>query len=317
LKRKKPLFTVIIPTYNRAKLLKKAIQSVIDQTISDWELVVVDDGSTDETKETVTKFEKENIRYVFQKNQKLGAARNTGIKNARGKYICFLDDDDYYLENYLQVFYDWLAQHDFPDTILRAGFIFRSLKGDINGPSYSEQKYDHPVNWAMFNFCGSVTLCLPKICFKDDQFVPGTEPWEDTHFILRILSKFPFVQLPSFTYIYVRHRVMGSIKIYTEQDTLKMVEQNINSMRSFFDHHKNIVDKYALYQAESMIISEKYSQHALNAMLFEKYKISFQFFRLAIKEDKRFFQWKNYLKFLIILPLKYFFGYPKIKMIDQ
>jgi len=90
LKRKKPLFTVIIPTYNRAKLLKKAIQSVIDQTISDWELVVVDDGSLDETKETVTKFDKENIRYVFQKNQKLGAARNTGVKNARGNSIYFL-----------------------------------------------------------------------------------------------------------------------------------------------------------------------------------------------------------------------------------
>lgn len=94
--------SVIIPTYDRANLLRRAIQSVLDQTYQDFELVVVDDACTDNTEEIVKRFNDHRVRYIHHAvNKGLSGARNTGIKNSNGEYITFLDDDDEWLPEYL------------------------------------------------------------------------------------------------------------------------------------------------------------------------------------------------------------------------
>jgi glycosyltransferase involved in cell wall biosynthesis len=94
----KPLVTVIIPTFNRAPLVGRAIRSVLSQTWQDWELLVVDDASTDGTEEAVRSFSDARIQYLrHDRNQRVSAARNTGIRVARGEYVSFLDDDDEWL----------------------------------------------------------------------------------------------------------------------------------------------------------------------------------------------------------------------------
>ncbi len=85
--------SVIISTYNRAVMLKQAIDSVLNQSYKDFELIVVDDGSTDETPQVINKYG-EKIRYIWQKNSGLNAGRNKALKAASGKYIALLDDDD-------------------------------------------------------------------------------------------------------------------------------------------------------------------------------------------------------------------------------
>jgi glycosyltransferase involved in cell wall biosynthesis len=92
---KSPFFSIILPTYNRASFISKAIESVIDQLYNKWELIILDDGSTDNTKEIVLSFNDDRIRYIYQENKERSAARNNGIRNAKGEYICFLDSDDY------------------------------------------------------------------------------------------------------------------------------------------------------------------------------------------------------------------------------
>ena len=88
--------SVIIPAYNQADYVGKAIQSVLDQTYPDWELIVVDDGSTDATASVVRQFHDPRIRYIYQANKGASGARNTGIAKSSGKYVTFLDADDMY-----------------------------------------------------------------------------------------------------------------------------------------------------------------------------------------------------------------------------
>jgi len=88
-----PLISVVIPTYNRAAYLGRALQSVFAQTFKDFEVIVVDDGSTDNTADIVNAW-KDKIHYFYQKNQGRAVARNKGIELAKGKYIAWLDSDD-------------------------------------------------------------------------------------------------------------------------------------------------------------------------------------------------------------------------------
>lgn len=94
-----PKVSVIIPTYNRAHFIAEAIQSVLDQTFTDFEIIVVDDGSTDNTKDVVDSFKDSRIKYIYQANQWVAAARNNGINASSGEYITFLDSDDVLMEN--------------------------------------------------------------------------------------------------------------------------------------------------------------------------------------------------------------------------
>ena len=89
-----PFFSVVIPTYNRSDFLKSAVASVLSQTCIDFELLIVDDGSTDKTPSLVAGYQDARIVYVPQSHQGVSAARNAGIRASRGPWIAFLDSDD-------------------------------------------------------------------------------------------------------------------------------------------------------------------------------------------------------------------------------
>jgi glycosyltransferase involved in cell wall biosynthesis len=98
---KKPLVSVIIPTYNSADYIEEALQSVFEQTFQDFEIIVIDDGSTDGTVEVLRKYG-DRISYIFQENNGPSSARNRGIRAARGEYIAFLDADDLWVSTKLE-----------------------------------------------------------------------------------------------------------------------------------------------------------------------------------------------------------------------
>jgi glycosyltransferase involved in cell wall biosynthesis len=98
----RPVFSVIIPTYNRAHVITRAIQSVLEQTFSNFELIIVDDGSTDQTDAVIGSINHPRLRYIRQENKGVSAARNAGVALAHGQYVTFLDSDD-------EVLPEWLA----------------------------------------------------------------------------------------------------------------------------------------------------------------------------------------------------------------
>jgi glycosyltransferase involved in cell wall biosynthesis len=98
----KPLVSVIIPTYNRQRLVQETIDSVFSQTFTNWELIVVDDGSTDDTRQALTRRYGNRIRYEYQDNRGESSARNRGISLSQGGYVAFLDSDDLWLPTKLE-----------------------------------------------------------------------------------------------------------------------------------------------------------------------------------------------------------------------
>jgi len=109
-KSENPVVSVIIPAFNRAWCLEATLQSVLDQTFKNFEVIVVDDGSTDGTLDLLRQFPQVRV-HRWEDNRGVSAARNLGITMARGEWICFLDSDDRWAENKLQVQVDWIQDH--------------------------------------------------------------------------------------------------------------------------------------------------------------------------------------------------------------
>lgn len=110
-----PLISVLIPTYNYGKFIGKCIDSVLKQTYKNIEIIVVDDGSTDNTKDVVSKFPK--VKYYWQDNKGVSVARNKLLKAAKGEYIAFIDADDYWAETKLEKQLEYLKEHTDKDMV--------------------------------------------------------------------------------------------------------------------------------------------------------------------------------------------------------
>ncbi len=113
------LVSIIIPTYNRARILGRAINSVLEQTYANWELIVVDDGSSDFTPQVVESFRDDRIRYVHQENKGHQSAKNHGMEETRGEWITYIDDDDTFRPDFLKTTLSFIEQN--PKTLW--GFV--------------------------------------------------------------------------------------------------------------------------------------------------------------------------------------------------
>src|SRR5690242_17185435 len=120
-----PLFSIVIPTYNRAHLIGKTIQSALQQDFKDFEILVVDDGSKDNTGDVVKSFTDPRVQYFKKENAERGAARNYGVARAKGKYINFFDSDDLMYPNHLSV--------------------ANELIGSIGSPEFFHLGYDYQI----------------------------------------------------------------------------------------------------------------------------------------------------------------------------
>ena len=110
-----PIFSIVIPTYNRAHLIASTIESVLEQNFRDFEVLIIDDGSNDNTEDVVNKFKNESIRYYKKENAERGAARNFGATRAKGQYINFFDSDDLMYPHHLIAAYNLIQSLERPE----------------------------------------------------------------------------------------------------------------------------------------------------------------------------------------------------------
>ncbi|MES2971089.1 MAG: glycosyltransferase family 2 protein [Patescibacteria group bacterium] len=126
-----PLISVILPTYNRAHTISKAVQSVLEQTYQKWELIIVDDGSTDNTKEIVGSINDSRIHYYYKANGGPSKARNYGISKSKGKWIIYLDSDDLLLPKCAETMIEHLTRN--PQAVFAFPRSIRTLELYENG----------------------------------------------------------------------------------------------------------------------------------------------------------------------------------------
>ncbi|HWC60533.1 MAG TPA: glycosyltransferase family A protein [Verrucomicrobiae bacterium] len=202
-------FSIIIPTYNRAALLREALESVFKQKFSDFEVIVVDDGSTDGTEETLRAFAGK-IRCFGQRNRGPGAARNLGAARAEGKYLAFLDSDDLLFPWSLDVYDDVIRAHNSPAFIAGKPKVFREsaeLPASSPAPLSVNAFPDYLASGDQWRWWGASSFVIRR-----DQFVAGkgftSEPinGEDADLALRLGTAPGFVQVTGpETFAYRQH----------------------------------------------------------------------------------------------------------------
>lgn len=178
-----PQVAVIIPTYNRAAWVAEAIESILSQTMGDLEIVVTDDGSTDETPDVVRRFGRP-VRYLWQPNAGQGAARNRGIRETNAEFVSFLDSDDVWLPDKLASDLEALKAHP------RAALVSSNVEYISATGTHVAFRNERPpsgpvlVELAMHNFVTTSTVTLRRQeflevgGFSEDRDMRGSEDWE-------------------------------------------------------------------------------------------------------------------------------------------
>ena len=199
-------FSIILPSYNRAQFLPRAIKSVLIQDFKDWELIIVDDGSTDTTKEVVESFVKHDsrIKYIWQENAERSAARNHGISKAKGEYICFLDSDDYYLSNHLSSFKKVIEASERAKGLF-FGNTFEDMEGNLNKVLPPKLPIGNPIEFFLLNVIGVPRTCIHKEVLKNYKFNLSIRIGEDTELWVRIAQEYPIFYNPEYTQAFVAH----------------------------------------------------------------------------------------------------------------
>jgi glycosyltransferase involved in cell wall biosynthesis len=163
---KQPLFSIIIPTYNHAHLIKKCLDSVINQSFSDWEAIVVNNFSEDDTVTVVNSYSDDRVRLInYKNNGVIGASRNHGFKAAKGNWICFLDSDDWYTTDRLEV----LSKLDLDnyDLIYHPLFIWSNGVSNSKTP-VRQLDMNNPYKDLLYNLN---TIATSSTCIKRDFFL--------------------------------------------------------------------------------------------------------------------------------------------------
>ena len=188
-----PLVTVVIPCYKQAHFLGEAIESVLSQSYPNFEIVVVDDGSPDDTALVASRYPPEKVRLVRQNNRGLSGARNRGLSESEGEYVVFLDADDRLLPEALEVGLEQLRSH--PESVLVSG-QYRFMAADGSALHVQEHPCpdkEHYVALLRYNHIGMpATVMYRRSVFESvGGFDTSLRASEDYDLYLRIARKFP------------------------------------------------------------------------------------------------------------------------------
>ena len=221
----KPFFSVVIPLYNKQNYIQKTIKTVLDQSFKNFEIIVINDGSKDDSAKIVKSIQDDRIRLIDQKNAGVSVARNRGIEEAQAEYIAFIDADDLWLPEFLQTIYEMIQK--FP----KAGLYATAYKKrNIQGLSSKEYEGYLPNYFESIvkgdNLVWSSATCIPKKIFEENDiwFPVGEKYGEDQYVWARVAMKFAIAYSTKICSIY---------KIEAENNTIGAILEEKEAHKSF------------------------------------------------------------------------------------
>lgn len=247
-----PLITIIIPVYNGSRYLAEAIDSAMAQDYDNKEVMVVDDGSTDGTREKVRRYK--DVIYHYKDNGGVASALNYGIEKAKGEYISWLSHDDYYHKDKLSVQVEILNRID---DDLRSKSVLYSSYEEMNEElviygkfepqkRFPKEKLNHGYFPSIFGLVNGCTTLIPLKLIKEvGLFNEELRYTQDIDMWFRLFPKANVVFHPDLTLISRKHRLQGTYN----NDPKKVKEQN--------DLYKNMVNKVTLQEMKQMCGSEE------------------------------------------------------------
>lgn len=244
-------FSVVIPLYNKVEHIENTIKSVLDQTFNDYEIIVVNDESTDKSEDIVLGFNDKRIQLYNQKNQGVSVARNLGIEKSKGKLVAFLDADDYWFPSHLEELVN--LYYNFPDCGMYCSrYKIKTTKNHFQIPYYNgiESSYRGIVaNYFSSNRPFRITwtscLAIPKVVLeKIGGFTSGVTNGQDLELWTKIGIKYQVAITNKITAVYNFHipnslakSNVGSMKLM-DFDKFKIAESKNPDLKFFLDLYR-------------------------------------------------------------------------------
>lgn len=273
------LFSIVIPTYNRGNLIDETIKSVLKQTYQNYEIIIVDDGSTDNTQQLINTFSDKRIKYYKKNNEERSIARNFGLNKAKGNYVYLLDSDDIIYSHHLKTAFEFINKSNKVDAFFLPYEILDIKTGKVK----SLKKINNTINEELINgnflSCHGVFLSkevVSKFKFKED-LVRG----EDYEFWLQIASEYEIKNIDIVTSALIIH----DKRSVNNTDIHFLITQK-NKFLNYIKNDSSIVNKYGTQF--NKIFSHTYSYIALHAILKQSKKIAIKYLFKAIKQSPSF-----------------------------
>ena len=274
---KNPIVSVIIPVYNGGEFINKAVESVLKQTYRDFEIIIINDGSTDNTEVIVKQFNDIRIRYIcHEKNLGLSKARNTGIRTCRGKYIAFLDADDEYLPEKLA-----LQVKRFENISSEVGVVCAwSFNMDQYGKIFSKRFLPKKEGYVFelllsANPMSVPTLLIRKECFEKvglfDSELDGQEDW-DMWMRITKYYKISLIKMPLAKRRIHPNRMSDQFdrKVMTAQRIIEKHMGELKKRRRIYSRHYFYIGRRYCFMGKT-VIARKFISKAISLYPFYHY----------------------------------------------
>ena len=263
-------FSIIIPTFNRADRIANTIQSALNQNYDNFEIIVVDDGSTDHTKEVITSIKDPRIRYFRKNNEERAIARNVGIEQATGDYVTFLDSDDALYTHYFDEALTIIKQYNHPEWL----HLAYEIKDETGRVIRQENQRKGDINKSLIT--GNHLSCIgvlvrkdiiQKYKFNEDPAIIGSE---DYLLWLELASRFPLRYSNKISAFMVQHANRSVINFDQNQLILR-IEKSIEIVSKDQTSRKFLNRAWPQFKAHRYLYLANHLSRASNKFLSLKY----------------------------------------------
>ena len=283
-----PLVSIVIPVYNGANYVAEAIESALKQTYKNIEIIVVNDGSTDNTEKIVKKYG-DKIRYFYKENGGVASALNLGIKNMKGEYFSWLSHDDVYYSNKIERQIEELKKLENKDTIIYSNIEYIDKKGK----SLTQTEFEYIENPKLLNFYifpimfGKIlnsTFLIPKECIIESNYFNENLKYTYNYDLYYKISKKSNI-------IFISN-ILVKVRDYKDKDYKKLRDLHSYEIKSLY---KNILENITDKELNEIGLS-KYGLYAYLYRIFISYKKNSKIYNEIISYIKEYLDSnKNYL----------------------